>query len=380
MNYFSVIRDPRVERNKLYPLHEVIVITILAVIAMAQGWEDIQGYAKAKENWLRRFLPLEHGIPHHDVYRRVMTRLDPSEIEACFMNWVRAIKREYKREIIAIDGKTVRGHFKSGGKALHLVSAWATENRLVFGQVKTEEKSNEITAIPTLLEKLALEGCIVTIDAMGCQYKIAGRIVKKKADYLFSLKGNQETLHEDVKEYFSDLDFSAPAGENRHIRFSTVSTHDEDHGRVEDRDYAVSDDVAWLIKRHPGWKTIGSIGMVESGREINGQTAIERRFFVSSLPADAEQFAKAVRGHWSIENSLHYVLDVAFGEDGSRLRTDNGPENMAILRKLALTVARADTETKRSIIGRRKQFAWPDEYLERILFQTDLASDSSHSV
>ena len=186
-------------------------------------------------------------------------------------------------------------------------------------------------------------------------------------------------MHEDVKEYFSDLDFSAPAREHRHIRFSAVSTHDEDHGRIEDRDYAVSDDVEWLIKRHPDWKTIGSIGMVESSRELNGQTTIERRFFVSSLPADAEQFAKAVRGHWSIENSLHYVLDVAFGEDGSRLRKDHGPENMAILRKLALTVARADTETKRSIIGRRKQFAWSDEYLEQILFQTDLASDSSVS-
>jgi predicted transposase YbfD/YdcC len=379
MPYFSVIRDPRVERNKLYPLHEVIVITILAVIALAQGWEDIERYAKAKEAWLRRFLKLENGIPHHDVYRRVMTRLDPEEIERCFMNWVRAIKQDYQREIIAIDGKTVRGHFKSGGKALHLVSAWATENRLVFGQVKTEEKSNEITAIPTLLEKLALEGCIVTIDAMGCQYKIAEQIVKKKADYLFSLKGNQESLHEDVKEYFEELDFSAPSGENRHIRFNSISTHDEGHGRIEDRDYAVSDDVEWLIKRHPDWKSIGSIGMVDSSREVNGEITVERRFFVSSLQADAGQFAKGVRGHWGIENSLHYVLDVAFGEDGSRLRKDKGPENMAILRKLALTVARADTKTKSSIIGRRKQMAWSHDYLEQLLFQSSLVSDTTDS-
>jgi predicted transposase YbfD/YdcC len=375
MTYFSVIQDPRIERNKLYPLEEVIVITILATIAMAQGWEDIERYARSKEGWLRRFLKLEHGIPPHDVYRRVMIRIVPEEIEACFMNWVRAIKKEYEREIIAIDGKTVRGHFKAGSKAIHIVSAWATENRLVFGQVKTDEKSNEITAIPTLLEKVALEGCVVTIDAMGCQYKIADQIVKKKADYLFSLKGNQESLHEDVKEYFEGLDFSAPLGKNRDIQFHSTSTHDQKHGRIEDRDYAVSDDVGWLIERHPDWKTIRSIGVVESSREVKGQITVERRHYISSLPADAEEFARGVRGHWGIENSLHYVLDVAFGEDGSRLRKDHGPENMAILRKLALTVARADTETKSSVIGRRKQMAWSNEYLERLLFQSQLASE-----
>ena len=374
MTYFSVIQDPRIERNKLYPLEEIIVITILATIAMAQGWEDIERYGRAKEAWLRRFLALENGIPRHDVYRRVITRIAPEEIGACFMRWVRAIKQDYEREIIAIDGKTVRGHFKGGSKAIHIVSAWATENRLVFGQVKTDEKSNEITAIPTLLEKVALEGCIVTIDAMGCQYKIADQIVKKKADYLFSLKGNQETLCEDVKEYFSDLDFAAPLGKNRNIQFHSVSTHDQKHGRIEDRDYAVSDDVGWLIERHPDWKTIRSIGVVESSREAKGQVTIERRHFISSLPADAEEFARAVRGHWGIENCLHYVLDVAFGEDGSRLRKDHGPENMALMRKLALTVARADTETKSSIIGRRKQMAWSNEYLERLLFQSQLAS------
>jgi predicted transposase YbfD/YdcC len=296
---------------------------------MAEGWEDIERYGNAKKAWLSRFLKLEHGIPHHDVYRRVMYRIKPEEIENCFMNWVRAVKREYGREIIAIDGKTVRGHFKSGGKGLHIVSAWATENRLVFGQIKTEEKSNEITAIPGLLEKLALEGCIVTTDAMGCQYKIADKIVEKKADYLFCLKGNQETLHEDVKEYFSVLDFSMPAGKNkRHIRFQSVSSHEQNHGRIEDRDYAVSDDINWLIKRHPAWKSIRSIGMVESSREVKGDITVERRYFVSSLAGDnAEEFARAVRGHWGIENSLHYVLDVAFGEDGSRLRKEKGPEN-----------------------------------------------------
>jgi predicted transposase YbfD/YdcC len=256
MTWFSVIQDPRIERNKLYPLEEIIVITILAAIAMAQGREDIERYSRAKKAWLRQFLALEHGIPRHDVYRRVMTRIATEEIEACFMKWVRAIKRDYEREIIAIDGKTVRGHFKAGSKAIHIVSAWATENRLVFGQVKTDEKSkgNEvstITAIPTVGATVALEGCIVTIDAMGCQYKIADQIVKKKADYLFSLKGNQGRLCEDVKEYFADLDFAAPLGKNRDIQFHSASTHD---------------------------------------REVKGQVTIERRHFISSLPADAEEF------------------------------------------------------------------------------------------
>jgi predicted transposase YbfD/YdcC len=377
MTFFSVIQDPRIERNKLYPLEEVIVITILATIAMAQGWEDIERYAKAKEAWLRRFLKLEHGIPPHDVYRRVMIRLRPEEVEHCFMNRVRAIRKDYEREIIAIDGKTVRGYFKAkeGGKALHVVSAWATENRLVFGQVKTDEKSNEITAIPALLEKVALAGCIVTIDAMGCQYRIAEQIVEKKADYLFSLKGNQESLHEDVKEYFGGLDFSAPLGKNRDIPFRSASTHDEQHGRIEDRDYAVSGDVEWLIERHPAWKTIRSIGVVEPGREEKGKLTAGRRYYISGLPGDVDVFSRGVRGHWGIENPLHYVLDVSFGEDDSRIRTDNGPENMAILRKMAMTVARADTETKSSIIGRRKQMAWSNEYLERLLFQSKLASE-----
>jgi predicted transposase YbfD/YdcC len=293
MTYCSVIRDPRIERNKRYPLYEVIVVTILAVIALAQGWEAIERYGKAKEAWLRRFLKLKHGIPHHDGYRRVISRILPEEIEQCFMNEVRAIKKEYERESIAIDGKTVRGHFKTGagGKAPHIVSAWARENRLVFGQVKTEEKSNEITAIPTVLEKLALEGCIVTIDAMGCQYKIADQIVPQKADYLFSLKENQETLYEDVKEYFEGLDFSAPAGKNPHIRFHSVSSPDEGHGRIEDRDYAVSADVGWLVERHSDWQMIRSMGVVESNREMKGEVPVERRLFITSLPADAEQFA-----------------------------------------------------------------------------------------
>jgi predicted transposase YbfD/YdcC len=374
MEYFSAIPDPRSTVNRIYPLHEVIVITILAVLSFAKGWEDIQRYGEAKQQWLSKFLELKNGIPHHDVFRRVFGALKPELIEECFMNWVRDIKNNIEREIIAIDGKTAKGTFNAEtGKALHIVSAWATANRLVFGQVKTDEKSNEITAIPTLLDKIALEGCIVSIDAMGCQYKIADKIVEKKADYVFSLKGNQDSLHEDVKEYFADVDFAKPASAVKHISFQSVSAHEEKHGRIEDRDYAVSGDVEWLRLRHPLWKTIQSIGFVDSRREEKGKVTQERRYFVSSMAAHAGEFARAVRAHWGIENSLHYVLDVALGEDACRIRTGKGPENMTFIRKIALTIARSDTETKSSVAGRIKQMAWSESYLEQLLFASGFA-------
>jgi predicted transposase YbfD/YdcC len=371
MAYFSGIPDPRKEINRKYPLYEAIVITILAVMSFARGWEDIERYGKAKRKWLSKYLELKAGIPKHGVCRRVFNVLKPELIETCFMNWVRAIKQNTAREIIAIDGKTVKGAFNAeAGKALHIVSAWATANRLVFGQVKTDDKSNEITAIPTLLDKIALEGSIVSIDAMGCQYEIADKTVRKKADYLFSLKGNQGNLHEGVKEYFAGFDFDKPASEMKYISFKTVSTHDEKHGRIEGRDYAVSGDV----QRHPKWKTVKSIGVADSRREVKGVVKSERRYFVSSLPADPQEFAKAARAHWGIENSLHYVLDVAFGEDNCRIRTDKGPENMAFIRKTALAIARSDTETKSSVAGRIKQMAWSESYLEQLLFASPFAS------
>jgi predicted transposase YbfD/YdcC len=376
--YFSVIKDPRIERKKLYPLIEVIVITLLAVMAFAQGWEDIERFGKAKKAWLSKFLKLEHGIPKHDVYRRVFCVLNPKEIERCFMNWVRAVKNNYDREVIAIDGKTVCGSFnaKTGEKAIHMVSAWATQNRLIFGQVKTADHSNEITAIPSLLDMLALEGCIVTIDAMGCQYKIADKIVTGNADYLFSLKGNQETLHKDVEEYLSEIDFDHLDKIPSEMGINTVKTHDVDHGRIEHRHCAVSGNVAWLIERHPDWKTIRSIGMVESMRDSNGKITTERRYFISSLPPDAEQFENTVRAHWGIENSLHYVLDVAFKEDACRIKTGDAPENMTFIRKMALTLARSDKESKSSMAGRIKEMAWSDEYLEKLLFHSGFASDA----
>ena len=372
IDYFKDIKDPRIERNKAYPLIEVIVITILAVMAFAEGWEDIQTYALAKQKWLRKFLPLRNGVPKHDVYRRVFNCLNPAAIEQCFMAWVRDIKQDTCREIIAIDGKTVRGSFNSRLETspLHLVSAWATGNRLVLAQVKTQDKSNEITAIPCLLELIAVKGCIVTIDAMGCQYKIAEQIVEKEADYVFTLKEHQETLYQDVTEYFCDLDFSHPQPD-----VLTDSTFDVDHGRIERRFYGVSGNVSWLTERHPAWKTIKSIGIVQSTRETSERISTERRYYVSSLAPDPKLFATAVRAHWGIENSLHYVLDVVFREDACRVRTGCAPENWACFRKIALTIARSDKGSTNSVRKRVKQMTWSEEYLERLPFYSSFASE-----
>jgi predicted transposase YbfD/YdcC len=372
MDYFKNIKDPRIERNKAYPLIEVIVITILAVMAFAEGWEDIETYGLAKQAWLKKFLPLRNGIPKHDVYRRVFNCLKPSAIEQCFIAWVRDIKQDSTREIIALDGKTVRGSFNShlGTSPLHLVSAWATSNRLVLAQVKTQDKSNEITAIPCLLELIALKGCIVTIDAIGCQYKIADQIIEKNADYLFSLKENQETLFNDVKEYFQNIDFSHP---ERDVLVET--TFDVDHGRLERRCYGVSGNVSWLTERHPAWKTIKSIGIVQSTRETPEKISTECRYYISSLDPDPKLFATSVRAHWGIENSLHYVLDVTFREDACRIKAGCSPENWACFRKIALTVARSDKESTDSVKSRVKQMAWSDEYFERLLFRSSFASE-----
>ena len=379
LEYFANIEDPRREtKNKKYPLIEVIVISFLAVMSGADGWESIERYGVMRQKWLGKFLVLKEGIPKHDVYRRVLCAIRSELLEACFMNWVRDIKRDIRGEVIAIDGKTVRGmatrsRFKAGMEAspIHLVSAWATENQLVFAQVQTKEKSNEITAIPVLLEQIAISGCIITIDAMGCQYEIADKIVKKEADYVFSLKGNQETLHEEVKEYWSMLDFNKPASKAKYIRFRTLSTYDEKHGRKETRDYAVSDDVKWLHKQFPKWKTVNSIGMVESSRDTGGEAKTERRYFISSLGADEELFAHAVRAHWGIENRLHYMLDVVYREDACRVRKDYSPRTLALIRKIALTIARSDKESKTSVRGRVQQMTWSEDYLESLLFHSE---------
>jgi predicted transposase YbfD/YdcC len=362
--YLKGIKDPRIDRKKLYPRVEVIVITLLAFMSGAEGWEDIEDYGKYKETWLRKFLKLENGIPKHDVYRRVFVRLIPGQMEKFFTEWITAMRIPIDKEVIAIDGNTIRGSLDTyaGLKAAHMVSAYATEQRLVFAQVKTDDKSNEITAIPELLTMFALKGGIVTIDAMGCQYKIADQIREAGADYLFSLKGNQETLRDDVEEYLKDVDF-----ENPEPGIKVTITHDIDHGRIERRSHAITDDVAWLIARHPAWGTIKSIGVIEEWRDVNGKESTDRRYYVSSLPADPVVFAFAARAHWGIENGVHHVLDVAFREDACTIRRGNAPENLSVIRKIALALVRSDTESKKSIKKRLKMLAWSDEYFEKLL-------------
>jgi predicted transposase YbfD/YdcC len=370
IEYFKDIADPRSERCKKHRLLVMIVVTLLATLSGAEGWEDIQEFAEAREEQLRRFLLLENGLPHHDTYRRVFSRLIPEQIEACFMAWVRSIRENIHREVIAIDGKTLRGSFdrNKGIKAAHIVSAWATENRMVFAQVKTDEKSNEITAIPELLAMVALEGCIVTIDAMGCQYEIANQIIAAKADFVLALKGNQGNLQSDVAEYFEHIDFNSPQANT-----NFTETFDVDHGRIETRKHAITADVQWLRERHPNWQCINSIGVIEATRDINGKVSKERRLYISSLPADAMLFAKVVRSHWGIENTLHYVLDVAFREDACSINSGNAPENIAWMRKFAITLVRMDKESKRSVKGRIKNLSWSDKYLEHLLFKTSFA-------
>jgi predicted transposase YbfD/YdcC len=380
MEYFSEAQDPgRETKNKKYPLIEVIVIAFLAVMSGAEGWESVERYGFTRGKWLGKFPALEEGIPKHGVYRRVLSAIRSGLLESCFMNWVRDIKRE----VIGIDGKTVRGmaadsRFKAGteAKPVHMVSARAAGNQLVSARARAEAKSNEITASPALLERIAVAGRIITIGAMGCQYEIAEKVVKKGADYVFPLKGNQETPHEEVKEYWDMPDFNKPAAEAPYIRFRTASMHEEKHGRKETRDYAASGDVERLVKQFPQWKSIKSIGAAESNRGAGEGEKTGRRYFISSLGADEELFARTVRPHWGRENRLHYMLDVIYHEDACRVRKGWIPRTLGLIRKIALTAARSGRESKTSARGRVRQMAWPEDYLEMesLLFHSNFPS------
>jgi predicted transposase YbfD/YdcC len=365
-DYFQEIEDPRIDRKKLYPLLEIIVTSILAFLSGAEGWEDIDDFAKCRKEWLGKHLALKNGLPGHDVYRRVFIRLDPEQLQKCFMEWVKAARLPISEDIIAIDGKSMRGSVDTIKclKMAHIVSAYSSDGRLTLAQVKTDEKSNEITAIPELLALIVLKGAIVTIDAMGCQYKIADQIIKAGGNWLFSLKGNQETLHNDVKEYLENVDFEKPEkGVNVAI------TYENDHGRAEKRSHAITDDVEWIKRRRPHWKSLRSIGVIESRRYIKstGKETVERRYYITSLPPDAKLFAHAARAHWGIENGLHHILDVVFKEDNCKIRSGYGPQNLNTIRKIALILAESDKGSKKSIRKRVKMMGWSQDYLEKLL-------------
>lgn len=363
--YFSVIADPRKPINRRHNLIDIIVISICATLSGCEDFTEIAEYGEAKEEWLKTFLELPNGIPSHDTFTRVFRVIDPDEFGDCFSEWVQALREEVSQEVVAIDGKTIRRSFDKASEktALHVVSAFASENKLALGQVSVSDKSNEITAIPKLLKLLYLKGCIVTIDAMGCQKKIASAIRNKKADYVLALKGNHPNLEKEIKNIFSDEYFL------KDCDYHKTENNKKNHGRLEVREYYITDKLKSLSDKDK-WKDLKSIGMVKSSRTVNGKTSLETRYFICSIKSDSNLFAKAARKHWSIENSLHWVLDVVFNEDYSRSRKDCATNNLAALRKIALNLIRAEKSTKGSIKVKRLRASLKDEYLMEVLTNT----------
>jgi predicted transposase YbfD/YdcC len=373
-DHFADLPDPRIDRGKRHELLDVVTIALCAVICGANTWVGVAEFGRSKEAWLRTFLALPNGIPSHDTFGRVFAALDPVAFETAFLGWVQALAAATAPvssgavgPVVAIDGKTLRrSHDRVNGRGpLHLVSAWASANRLVLGQVAVDEKSNEITAIPALLEVVALSGCIVTIDAMGCQREIAGKIIAREADYVLALKDNQRTLFELVGFQFQRAHETGFAG-IAHTRWETV---EKDHGRVEIRRCWAIDDPAVLAWLDPAraWPGLRSVAAVEGERRINGAVTKETRYYLSSLPGDARAIGAAVRGHWGIENQVHWVLDLAFREDESRVRVGHAAENLAVLRHIALNLLRRERSATVGIETKRLKAAWDETYLLKVL-------------
>jgi len=363
IEYFSDLPDPRVERHKEHKLLDILVIAICAVIAGCEACTQMAEYGRRKEPWLRRFLELPNGIPSHDTFSRVLALVDPGKFQECFMRWAAALHHATGGKVVAIDGKTLRRSFDrtKGLNPLHLVSAWASENHISLGQVAVDTKSNEITAIPALLELLDVSGAIVTIDAAGCQRAIVSQIRKQEADYVLALKQNQNSMYEDVAEHFEKQaaeGFANPP-------CSSHETHEKAHGREEHRTTRAVP-VPQTLRNRELWRDLKSVGMVESRRSVGGREESFTRYFISSLEADAEQLAHAVRSHWGIENSLHWVLDFTFREDESRTRKGHGAENIAALRRLAITLLKREP-TKQTLTIKRLIAGWDDDYLFRVL-------------
>jgi predicted transposase YbfD/YdcC len=363
VHHFASLEDPRVLGRNRHNLIDILVIAICGVICSADDWVSIAEFGEAKEDWFREFLELPNGIPSHDTFGRTFSLLSPEAFQESFISWVRSLTGVFEG-LVAIDGKTLRrSHDRRSGKAaIHMVSAWASENSFVLGQVKTEEKSNEITAIPELLRALSVKGCLVTIDAMGCQKAIAKQIVEQGGDYLLALKGNQSNLADEVEAVFSAADRVGYEG----YAVDYYETEERNHGRHEIRRYWSLASKDLLVHAGP-WANLSMIGMMESERTVNEETSIEYRYYIASIENDATEFARAVRGHWGIENGLHWVLDVALREDDCRVRKGNAPENLALLRHIAINAVKQEKTKKLGVKNKRLKAGWDETYLAKIM-------------
>ncbi len=368
--YFGHLPDPRVERTRAHRLTDLLTIALCAILCGANDWVAVETFGHAKEAWLRTFLALPGGIPSHDTFGRVFARLDPTALQQCFVAWVQAVVGERPAQVVAIDGKTSRGSAdrSRGQAALHLVSAWATASGLVLGQEATDAKSNEITAIPHLLRLLALEGCVVTLDAMGCQRTIAAQLQEQGADYVLALKGNQPTLHATVVAAFAEAHARAPDAWQP-VEQDAAQTLDAGHGRVERRRYTALSDPDLLACLDPtgAWPGLRSVIEVHTARRPDAPPPTERRYYLSSLPPDAARLGQAIRAHWGVENRLHWVLDVQFREDASAVRVGDGAHTFTVLRQLALNLIRQERTARGSIASKRFRAALDDTYLARLL-------------
>lgn len=366
LRHFDAMNDPR-HHNIHHPLSDLLAIALLAAICGAENWTEVARFGRAKEGWLKTFLPLPHGMPSHDTFGRLFARLDPESFERCFMAWTASVAQSSAGLLVAIDGKTIRRSFDraSSKRAIHMINAWCGENRLVLGQLATEAKDNEIVAIPKLLKLLDIDGATVTIDAIGCQKKIARQIDDQGADYVLAVKANQGRMHEQLKLTLDEaiaLDFGGMAHDY-------VQTVDGDHGRIETRRLWCTDDIDWLPGRKQ-WHGIGSVAVLECVREVGGERSCQRRYYLSSLPGDdAPALLKAVRSHWGVENQLHWSLDVNFGEDASRIRMGHAAENFSRLRRFALSLL-AREPTKLGKKAKAKACGWDHDYLLKIITLT----------
>jgi predicted transposase YbfD/YdcC len=360
LDTFKDIPDPRQLAKCEHRLVDLLVIAAATLLCGGEGFNDMELFARTRYDWLKTFLALPGGVPRHDTFNRLFQALDPQAFLDAFARWVASVRLPRAGEVVALDGKALRRAVRPGQSVRHLVSVWATENRLVLGQRLVDDKSNEITAVPELLRALDLAGCIVTADALHCQKTIAKEITEADAHFLLALKGNQGTVYQEVQAYLDD------ARARGAQELAMLETIDKDHGRVEVRRYGQSERIEWFADRKK-WEGLRSVGVVEAERTVGGQTTVERRYYLSSLPLDVAAFARAVRGHWGIENQLHWCLDVVMGEDRSRARRGHAAQNLALVRKWALNRLRQERSRRASLRGQRLVAAWDPDYLRQLL-------------